>query len=299
MRQDIAFKTEDGLTLRGWFYRAEGASGAGATPRPTVVMAHGFSGVKELMLPQFAEVFVAAGLNCLVYDHRNFGDSEGEPRQEIDPWAQMRGYQDAISFARSLPEVDGARIGVWGSSYSGGHVLMLGAIDRRVKCVVSQVPLVNGRANIRWLVRADRLRQMYEDFAADREARWRGEPARMIPVTGEDGALPTAETTKFLRGSQNVAPNWRDEVTLRSVEYLAQYDPSAYVADISPTPLLMIVARQDTLTCADESLRAYQRALPPKRLCLLEGGHFDAYGEEFEVASGAARDWFVAHLVEA
>src|SRR6185436_11841767 len=149
-RRDIEFDAE-GVTLRGWFYPAEGASGAG----PAVVMAHGFSAVKEMYLDRFAEAFAAAGLGAIVFDHRNFGASDGEPRQEIDPWEQLRDYRHAITFATTLAEVDGERIGVWGSSYSGGHVLVVGAIDRRVKAVVCQVPLVSGHDNFRALVRAD------------------------------------------------------------------------------------------------------------------------------------------------
>ncbi|HTF46100.1 MAG TPA: alpha/beta fold hydrolase, partial [Pseudonocardia sp.] len=127
-RRDIEFDAE-GVTLRGWFYPAEGASGRA----PTVVMAHGFSAVKEMYLDSFAEVFAAAGLNALVFDNRNFGASDGEPRQEIDPWAQVRDYRHAITYAGTRPDVDPSRIGVWGSSYSGGHVLVVAAIDRRVK----------------------------------------------------------------------------------------------------------------------------------------------------------------------
>ena len=95
-RRDIAFDA-DGTTLRGWFYPAERASGPGAA----VVMAHGFSAVKEMYLDSFAEVFAAAGLNVLVFDNRCFGASDGEPRQEIDPWAQVRDYRDAIKIGRA------------------------------------------------------------------------------------------------------------------------------------------------------------------------------------------------------
>ena len=138
MRKDIEFNAE-GVVLRGWLYLPDGTP----TPVPTVVMAHGFSALKEQYLDDFAKVFEKAGLATLVFDNRNFGASEGEPRQEIDPIQQVRDYRHAITFARTLPEVDRDRIGIWGTSYSGGHVLMVGAIDRRVKCVVSQVPTIN------------------------------------------------------------------------------------------------------------------------------------------------------------
>src|SRR5208283_3146740 len=110
-----------------------------------------------MYLDRFAEAFAAAGLSAVVFDNRNFGASDGEPRQEIDPWKQVRDYRDAITYAQELPETDPDRIGIWGSSYSGGHVIVVGAIDRRVKCVVSQVPLASGHDNARRLVRSDYL----------------------------------------------------------------------------------------------------------------------------------------------
>jgi uncharacterized protein len=152
MREDVEFDAE-GVTLRGWLYRPDGAAG----PVPTVVMAHGFSAVKEMYLDSFAEAFAAGGLGALVFDNRNFGASDGEPRQEIDPWAQVRDYRHAITYAQTRSEVAADRIGVWGTSYSGGHVLVLGAIDKRVRCVVAQVPLVSGFRNIQRLVRQDFL----------------------------------------------------------------------------------------------------------------------------------------------
>src|SRR6201991_3551978 len=192
MRSDIEFDAE-GVTLRGWLYRPDDA----ADRLPTVVMAHGFSAVKEMYLDAYAERFTESGLCALVYDNRNLGESDGEPRQEIDPWAQVRDYRHAITFARTLDEVDNERIGIWGSSYSGAHVLVVGAIDRRVKCVVAQVPLVSGHENARRLVRADLIKPTQDMFDADREARYRGEPPAMVPVVAPDGepcALPTGDS---------------------------------------------------------------------------------------------------------
>jgi uncharacterized protein len=297
MRRDIEFSAE-GTTLRGWLYTPERAKG----PVPTVVMAHGFSAVKEMYLDRFAEVFSEAGLAALVYDNRNFGASDGQPRQEIDPWHQVRDYRHAITWASARPEIDESRIGVWGSSYSGGHVLTVAAIDRRVKCVVSQVPLVSGSRNLKRLIRADMFAQVHQQFDADREARFKGEAPMMMPVVAEDpmapAALPTADSWQwFTETGRTRAPSWRNEVTLRTVEMLGEYEPGDYVARISPTPLLMLIADGDHLAIAEEAFIAYNRALEPKRILVLNGGHFDAYVHDFERASGAARDWFVAHLL--
>src|SRR5487761_1525384 len=281
-RRDIEFDAE-GVTLRGWFYTGDGVSGAG----PTVVMAHGFS--------------AAAGLNALVFDNRNFGASGGEPRQEIDPWAQARDYRHAITYASTLPEVDGNRIGIWGSSYSGGHVLVVAALDRRVKAVVSQVPLISGHDNLRALVRADFIAGLREQFDADRLARFQGQPPAMIPVVDEDplapSALPTPDSWRwFTETGKARAPSWKNTVTLRSVEMFTEYEPVSYMPYISPTPLLVLPAEGDHLVVSELAIAAFDKAHEPKKLQILPGMHFDAYVKGFDAASVPARDWFLEHL---
>ena len=123
---DVEFDAE-GATLRGWLFRPKAAG-----PAPVVVMAHGYNCLKEFYLDKYAAAIASAGHAVLAYDHRNFGDSDGEPRQELDPWVQVRDYRHAITFAQTLDGVDPGRVGVWGSSYAGGHVLVVAAIDRRV-----------------------------------------------------------------------------------------------------------------------------------------------------------------------
>jgi len=296
-RRDIEFDAE-GVTLRGWHYPAGDAGSGGA---PAVVMAHGFSAVKEMYLDRFAEVFNAAGMNVVVFDNRNFGASDGEPRQEIDPWDQVRDYRDAITYASTLPEVDADRIGIWGSSYSGGHVLVVAAIDRRVKAVVCQVPLISGHDNLRALVRADFIAGFRQLFDADRLARFRGEPPGMVPVVDADplapSALPTPDSWEwFTETGKSRAPAWRNEVTLRSVELFTEYEPGTYLPWISPTPLLMLVARGDHLVPAELAIAAFDTAHEPKKLVILPGGHFEAYTIGFDAASGHARDWLTEQL---
>jgi len=298
MREDIEFAAEDGTTLRGWLYRPEGA----AERSPLVVMAHGYSATKEMHLDDFAEVFAAAGLAVLVYDNRNLGASGGTPRGEIDPWQQIADYRTAITFTSGLPSIDGDRIAVWGSSYSGGHVLVVAAIDRRVRCVVSQVPLVSGIENARRLIRSDMFAGMRAAFDADRTARYAGKEPEMIPVVCVDdpaspAALPTADSSAFFLRFAERAPLWRNEVTLRSVEMFTEYEPGDYLPRISPTPLLMVVAAGDHLTVSDIATAAFERARQPKQLLVLPGGHFDAAtGTAFATSSAAQRDFLVRHL---
>ncbi len=296
MRRDIEFEAED-ATLRGWLYVPGGAAG----PAPVVIMAHGFTAVKEQYLDRYAEVFAAAGLAALVFDNRNFGASSGEPRQEIDPVRQVRDYRHAITFARTVPELDRDRVGAWGTSYSGGHVLVLGAIDRRVRCVVSQVPMISGPVASLRRTRPDLVASLHASFDADRDARFAGMPPETLPVVADNPAtpcaLPGAEPWEFFTGTRSFAPEWRNEVTLRSAEMSREYEPGAWVPRISPTPLLMVVATHDALVPTDLALDAFNRALEPKQLVLVKGGHFDPYtGAGFAASSTAARDWFLSHL---
>jgi uncharacterized protein len=166
------------------------------------------------------------------------------------------------------------------------------------------VPLISGHRNARRLIRADFIAPVQAQCDEDRRRRFAGEPPAMIPVVAENPlapcALPTADSWQwFTETGRTRAPAWRNEVTLRSVEMFMEYEPGAYIGWVSPTPLLLVVARDDHLTVADEALAAYNLALEPKRLVLVPGGHFDAYVAGFAVASTAACDWFVHHLQSA
>jgi cephalosporin-C deacetylase-like acetyl esterase len=147
-REDIAFQTSDNVTLRGWFFTPEAPS---TSPLPCLVISHGFTAVKEMLLDVIATRFTSSlPISCLVYDHRGFGSSDtlpSAPRQEIIPALQCSDISDAITYAQSREDVNKGKIAIWGTALSGGHALRVGAVDRRVKAVLSQVPVVNGWEN--------------------------------------------------------------------------------------------------------------------------------------------------------
>jgi fermentation-respiration switch protein FrsA (DUF1100 family) len=298
VRQDAAFKTTDGITLRGWYYFPSNI----AVPVPAIVMAHGFGAIKEHFAFRFAEVFAAAGFAVLLYDHRGFGGSEGLPRHEIDPWQQIHDERDAITWLTLQPGVNAERLGVWGTSYSGGHALVLGAIDKRIKCVVAQVPTISGYQQSLRRVRPNEIAAMRKNFQADRKARYLGEAPAMraiVPQNPGDPAINTGEDARafYLSVADKVTEQvWKNAVTLRSAELSSEYEPGIYIPRIAPTPLLMIVADQDDVTPTDLALDAYRIALEPKQLAIISGGHFDPYQQKFHDASSAARDWFLKFL---
>ncbi|MEU2007254.1 alpha/beta hydrolase [Rhodococcus sp. NPDC019627] len=297
-REDIEFKGEGDVTLRGWFYPAQNTT----TPAPVIILVHGMSGVKEMHLDDYANVFAEAGLNAIAYDHQNFGDSDGTPRQELDPVLQYRDIRNAISYAIARPEVDGNRVGVWGTSFAGGHALMVAAIDKRVKAVVAQVPFVSGPETLVRLLRGDFLLHVRDNLAADRANRFHDGAPAMLPAVSPDpmgqAAMPQTDAYEwFTKTAALRAPNWKNEMTARSLELASEYDPGSFITQISPTPLLMIVANEDTSTPYALALDAYERAREPKQLLVTQGGHFDFYtGPGFDQVSTAARDHFVTHL---
>jgi len=294
-RRDMEFEVEGGDHLRGWLFVPE----TGAGPHPAVSMAHGYAGVKEHGLERFARAFAAAGFVVLVHDHRNFGSSDGAIRHDIEPWRQIADWRRAISFLECLPEVDADRIGVWGTSYAGGHVLVLAATDRRIRAVVAQVPTISGYQQGLRRVPPDAVSALERLGDDDERAQFRGEPPRRQQVVGDDLSVPASYRSMdaisfYLQPLQ--AGAWTNEVTVRSGRVARMYEPGAWIARVSPTPLLMIVALADHITLTDLQLSAYEQALEPKKLVTIGGGHFDPYVRQFAAASNTAVSWFHQHL---
>jgi dienelactone hydrolase len=270
-RTDIAFEAEGGVTLRGWLYVPTGGTG----PYPAITMAHGYAGVKEHGLERFAEKFASNGFVVLLHDHRNFGASDGTPRQDIDPWRQVADWRRAISFLEHQDDVDAKRIGLWGTSYSGGHALVLGATERRLRAVVAQVPTISGFEQGLRRIPPDAVAAIEDAFAADERAQARGAPPRRQTIVSADPAIPASYRAKdaiefYLQPVPDGA--WENSVTVRSTRAARMYEPGTWIARVSPTPLLMIV------------------------LVTIPGGHFDPYITRFDQSSAAALDWFKEHL---
>ncbi|KAF5646980.1 uncharacterized protein FTJAE_1811 [Fusarium tjaetaba] len=277
----VEFKTYDGLKLQGTFYAA-------GERRPCIIMTTGFSGERFQYLPDFARRFQAAGFGVLLYDNRNFGESEGVPRNEVDPDMQARDYFDAFNYATTLAEVDPSRIVYWGSSMSGGNVIKAAALNSNIAAVIAQVPFVSGDG----LSRASR--QPPATLVMERgNAVATGNPT-MIPTYPElrDGAvhdnpgavLAGPSAVKFIEEMVRRGYSWAETVTAQSVANCSLSEPLAYIHRISPNPLLMIVADDDTITDTRSQLEAFEKAVQPKKLLIMKGeDHFSVYfGDAFE-----------------
>jgi uncharacterized protein len=241
-RSDVRFMADGGIELGAWLFLPASAR----LPSPAITMAHGYAGVREHGIAKFAEAFADAGFVVLLHDHRTFGVSGGEPRQDVDPWRQIADWRRAISYLESRPEVDSSRIGLWGTSYAGGHALVLGATERRIACVVAQVPTISGYQQGLRRVAPEAVPALEAALNDDERAQARGEPPRRQAVVSVDPSAPAAYRTKdandFYLQPLGDGAAWENTVTMRSTRLARMYEPSAWISRVSPTPLLMIDA---------------------------------------------------------
>ena len=185
MRREIEFPSK-GLNCRGWLYVPD--TSVAKQPGPAIVMAHGFSAVKEMFqLSGYAERFEEAGFITLVFDFRFLGASDGNPRGQIIPHEQQEDYRNAITWLSRQPEVDADRIGAWGTSLCGGHVLHLAAFDRRIKVAVAQVPTINPVQQIVHRAGKDGLERLMGMLAEDRKQRFENGTVNYIKIVGLPG----------------------------------------------------------------------------------------------------------------
>ncbi len=294
VRRDVIFKSE-GLNCSGWFYFPKNLKQSDKFP--AIVMAHGISGVKEMNLDGFAQRFAQAGFIVLVFDYRFQGASEGEPRGQIFYSDQITDYRNAITWVSLQGGVDSSRIGIWGTSFSGAHALSVAALDKRVKAVVVQVPYAGStmeqmikriESNSNWLVQ-NRIEKYTKNI---------NHYIPMVDSTGKYAVLPQKEAYDwFTQTSKEKAPNWRNQMTIESLDRNSEYSPRFYVQLISKTPMLMIIASRDIITPTEDEKRMFELANTTKKLIVVEGGHFDAYqGPGFEKFSQPAVEWFIQYL---
>ena len=300
MFRDAEFRSE-GALLRGRLYLREFA----ARPAPIVIMSHGTSATITMVADRYAEVLHAAGFAVLLYDHRNFGLSGGEPRQEINPWIQLRGYRDAISYAETLPGVDPARIATWGDSYSAGQVIAIGALDQRVSAIVAQIPALGPSApppdpsgDLFAL-----FRETYQsgDVSATPDNTTGPLPVVSFDQRGTPSLLtPITAYRWFIEYGGRHGTNWQNWVTRVVPASPAPYHPGL-CAPFLRVPALFMIAPTDEMPGANPAVSrlAFDSAPEPKELVELAGGHFGLLhypSELFDLASGAQRDFLLRHL---
>ena len=300
IRRDVTFGSE-GADLKGWVYVPDSAP-----PWPLVVMAHGFSATRHMTLGKYAEVFRAAGLAVLLYDHRGFGDSAGEPRRQINPWIQARGYRDALSYARSFEGVDGSRLALWGDSFGGGVALAVAGIDGSVGALVVQVPAL-GREPPPADPDGSLYRAFKETLLSGSVEPCEGDILGPSPVVSDDqvrrpSALePLTAYRWFIEYGGRFGSGWANDVTRARPKTPVAWHPGLCTGYVS-CPSLFLVSAEDEMPGAlpAVSREAYEKVAGPKGWIEIEGGHFGLLyfpSEEFERAASAQARFLSEYLL--
>ncbi len=292
-RSDVTF-TSAGVDCAAWLYRPEGEA---AGSQPIVVMAHGFSATRDQRLDAYADRFAAAGLGVLLFDYRHFGASGGEPRQLLDIRRQHADYCAAVAYARTLPWVDGAKVALFGSSFSGGHVIALAAADPSIAAIVSQCPYTDSLASLPKLGPLNAMRATIAALRDEVRART-GRPPLYIPPVGPPGTFAVMSTPDAEVGFRAMtAPDspWENRVAARIALQVVGYRPGRAAARVR-CPALFCICDRDTVAPAQRSARLASAA-PRGEIRRYPVGHFEIYmGEPFEHAVADQTQFLVRHL---
>jgi dienelactone hydrolase len=290
-RSDVTFSS-GGIECAAWLYRPDLVGSA-----PLVVMAHGFSATRELRLDAFAERFCTVGLGALVFDYRHFGASAGEPRQLLDIAKQHADYAAAVDYARRLDWVDPDRVALFGSSFSGGHVLAVAARDPRIAAVVYQCPVTDALASLPKMGAANILKATVAGLR-DALGSVAGLAPHYIPAVGPPGSFAVMTTFDSKPGFEAITPpetRWENRVAGRIVVHVPGYRPGQSAARIA-CPVLFCICDADTVAPAKRTLK-YASAAPRGEIKRYPSGHFDIYlGEPFERAAADQTEFLVRHL---
>ncbi|KAI4710110.1 hypothetical protein J4E89_005342 [Alternaria sp. Ai002NY15] len=283
--QEVEFKTIDGLTLRGDLYNAALSSGKG----PAVIITPGFNCVKEMFVPDVAEQFQKNGITALIYDPRTLGLSDGLPRNDIDPARQVSDYSDAVTFVKSLPNVDPSMIGIWGMSFSGVIALSATALDPRIRFCIAICPLLNLEYE------ASKFPKVLAKLQQDRESQLTGNKPLYVPVLTAEGKNPAgmglgADKEEFdymVNAKTRGAPRHENHTTFQSYYKIKLWQPQGIMRYLDRTPVLMVVPELDQISPPEAQIALHATFPEPKVLHIAPGkGHLDVLsGDDFPMLS--------------
>lgn len=276
-REDSDFPVK-GIRCAGWLYRPIGSRAA-----PVILMAHGFAGERAFGLPAFAERFAEAGYAVFLFDYRTFGDSDGTPRDMVDPFAHGEDWDAAIAHVRSIGGIDTERLILWGTSFSGAHVICAAARDGRVTATISQVPFSGMPKDAPKPPLGTQIRVL-AGLACDRIRRlFTGKPL-YVPVVGPPGSAALLNSPDSEAGYKALIPDGADfsnSAPITALLLTMKYDPLPAAARVI-CPALVIAAEDDSLIPVAQA-RLMASKLRKGEFEVLKCGHFDPYvGEWFE-----------------
>ena len=267
-REDLDFYSK-GTRCAAWFYMPETEN-----KPPVIVMAHGLGGTRELRLYEYAERFAAAGYAVYLFDYRNFGASDGKKRQLINVRMQLEDWKNAIDFIKKDSRVDADKLLLFGTSFSGGHVVWLTAHRNDVKATVAQCPYTNTMATIKVVGLKYILRKAPFVIADVLTCVTGYHPIllKLSTYSGENAFMEADEelTNRYIEGADyvNAAP-------ARTLLEFVKYSPGRFFGKIC-TPIYVAACEKDMLAPADKTIRLAQKA--KKLTCKkYDCGHFEIY----------------------
>ena len=292
MKEPVSFYSE-GHRLVGDLYAADDRPPHDR--RPGIVLCHGYTGVKDLYLPDNARVLTEAGYVVLTFDYKGWGESEGS-RSRLAPYSRVADVQAALTFLGTRPDVDPTRLGIYGTSYGGATVVWVAAIDERVKCTVSVVGIGHGARWMRSVRRPDEWHDLLARSTEDRVKRALEGKSQL--AAREEILLPDRQSAELAAAARRNNPAAVGMIPLEYIDETLQFHPEWVVDRIAPRPILFITTDDDRLVPPEESRALYARAGEPKKLVVLEGfGHYQVYSEPaFGQVMRETLAWFQAHL---
>jgi fermentation-respiration switch protein FrsA (DUF1100 family) len=293
LRKEVSFKVK-GTSLSAWLYLPEILS----APVACIIMGHGFGGTKDMGLEPYAVRFQAAGLAVLVFDYRHLGQSDGEPRQLIWIPYQLEDWRAAINYARGLKEIDPTKIALWGTSMSGGHVIVTAAKDKNISCVSAQCPGLDGRASAKMAVKREGLNlRLIMHAQRDLVRSWLGLSAHKIPIVGKPGSIACIVAPDAYDGYAKLAPqNFINQTCARIIIRGDKYRPLKHARNVR-CPVLLQICENDSITPKSAAQATEKQLGNFAEAISYPIGHFDIYtGRDFEKSVSDQLDFFNRHL---
>ena len=290
--QKVGFYSE-GTRLAGDLFLPDGLRDG--EKRAGILLCHGYTGVRNLYLPDTARALTAAGYVVLTFDYKGWGDSEGSPNR-LAPYGRVLDSQAALTFLGAQDMVDVARLGIYGTSYGGATVVWTAAVDPRVKCVVSVVGVGHGRRWMRSVRHPDEFADLLVLAEEDRVRRVMTGQSKFVERT--DILLPDRQSAALAAAARAGNPGAVSQIPLEFIDDTLGFHPEWVVDKIAPRPVLFITTDDDRLVPPDESEALYAKAGEPKKLVVLPGwGHYEVYtGEAFRQVITPTIDWYLEYL---
>ena len=284
--------------------RGRPAAGTAGTPGvPGIVLTGPFTGVKEQVVSVYARRLADAGLATLVFDHRNFGSSGGEPRQHEDSAGKLEDLRAATSALAAHPAVDAGRLGCIGICLGGGYALRHSAFDPRIRAAAFVAAAFNDPRAMRQGMGDDGYREQMRVFSEVEQRQFSTGEFEYIPAVDRDGGpagMPGREPWDYYGTERSAAPGWVNRVTRLSIRELLTFDAAIGAEFLAGVPALFIHGRRDDFCSPGAAEAIYQRAQTPDKefVWLDTTNHIDLYDNPAYVDPAAARltGWLTERL---